>query len=181
MRPSMSVVLLAFVGFRSTPFYPPAECSSPLATAASVDSATLARLTPGQFVLISVNTSRGYGGSIQRGSLTLVRLHEENELVDRQTFAGPRKFWRPFAGRFEMIAGGRTYRDTAEVSAQGLAIGCVDCMDASPTSYTIVAVSPEGFVGRWANNQTGIGVAVDRRGRRLPNPGGFYCARRVES
>jgi len=181
MRPSMFVVLLAFVGCRSTPIYPPADCSPPLTTASPVDSATLARLAPGQFVLLTVNTTRGYGGSVRRGSLIFVRLHADSELVDRQTFAGPRKFWRPFAGRYEMIAGGRTYRDTAEVLAGGLTIGCVDCMDASPTSYTIVAVTPDGFVGRWANNQTGIGVAVDRRGRRLPNPGGFYCARRVES
>jgi len=78
-----------------------------------------------------------------------------------------------------MIAEGRTYRDTARVLAGGLTISCVGCMDACPTSYSIVAVTPEGFAEWWTNGQTGIGVAVDRRGGRLPNPTGFYCARRV--
>lgn len=181
MRLYMPLVLVAVAGCRSTPTYPPADCSPPSTTASLVDSATIARLAPGRFDLITVNTARGYGGYVGRGSLTVVRVGAESERVERWTFAGQRKMWRPLAGHYEIVNKGRAYRDTAEVVAGGLTIGCVGCIDASPTSYNIVAVTPSGFVGWWTNNQTGIGVAVDRRGRRLPNPMGFYCARRAES
>ena len=58
-------------------------------------------------------------------------------------------------------------------------VGCVDCLDGSPTHYAVDAVTAAGFAGRWANYQTSIAVAVDRRGRELPGPSGYFCARRV--
>jgi hypothetical protein len=61
----------------------------------------------------------------------------------------------------------------------GFTLGCVECLDASPTYYRITHITAWGFTGRWINYHTGIGTYVDRRGRRLPDPEGFFCARRL--
>jgi hypothetical protein len=72
-----------------------------------------------------------------------------------------------------------TLNSVAEVDRSTLYIGCRDCTDSSPTHYRIRGVTPGGFWGTWADYQTGIGVLVDSSGKRLPNPEGYYCARRI--
>ena len=148
------------------------------------DSTAVAGLA-GLFRLLTVNTAPGYDGYVGRGGLrlaptdTLERYYVTDLLsgAPRRRAAGE----RPLAGAYE--APDHAYRDTAEVEWGGeggrLYVGCRRCLDGSPTGYRIDWVSPGGFGGRWENAQSGIGVAVDRRGRRLPNPSGHYCATRV--
>jgi ribosomal protein S18 acetylase RimI-like enzyme len=69
--------------------------------------------------------------------------------------------WRPLAGRFEVVHGGRTFGDTVEVTATGMTIGCLQCTDASPTYFAIRAVIASGFAGTWINDQAGIALLGD--------------------
>ena len=181
MRSFTLLILLVVAGCRSAPVHPAADCTPPSTPAAPPESAAVAAISPGRFALVKVNTVRAYGGEIVRGTLNLGRPRGDGDVVERPTIHGPRNFWRPLAGHYETTANGLTYRATAEVWAGAMTVGCVDCMDGSPTIFTIVAVMPDGFVGRWVNNESGIAVPVDRRGRRLPNPGGFYCVHRIGS
>jgi len=56
---------------------------------------------------------------------------------------------------------------------------CQTCFDAQWVYYTITEVRPNGFIGHWVDPQTGIGKLVDRKGRELPNPEGYFCAERI--
>ena len=60
-----------------------------------------------------------------------------------------------------------------------LYLGCRDCFDGSPDKLTIGAVSENGFWGWWRNDQSGIARVVDRHGKALPDPAGYFCARRI--
>jgi len=69
--------------------------------------------------------------------------------------------------------------DPAEWDDGILYRGCRDCMDGSPHELTVGAVSENGFWGWWVNEQAGIGRVVDRNGKPLPDPAGYFCARHV--
>jgi hypothetical protein len=62
-----------------------------------------------------------------------------------------------------------------------LILGCRDCLDGIIVVYRVAAVSPSGFWGTWHDPQTGIGRVVDKNGRFLPDPGGYFCAVRTEA
>jgi hypothetical protein len=64
----------------------------------------------------------------------------------------------------------------AEVDDGVLYLGCRDCADASPDVLQVRRVSAAGFWGPWRNFQSGIGIAVDASGARLPDPVGLFCA-----
>ena len=64
----------------------------------------------------------------------------------------------------------------AEWDAGILYLGCRDCLDGSPEHLRIEAISDHGFWGRWADYQTGIGHIVDKSGKPLPDPAGYFCA-----
>jgi len=51
-------------------------------------------------------------------------------------------------------------------------------MDGSPEHLRIESISDHGFWGRWANLQTGIVRIVDKAGKPLPDPAGYFCAER---
>jgi hypothetical protein len=50
-------------------------------------------------------------------------------------------------------------------------------LDGSTTALTIKRASDQGFSGTWTTS-SGFGYRV-RKGRRVPNPSGFFCARRL--
>jgi hypothetical protein len=159
----------------------PPDCPPIADTSRVALDTTAAAALAGHYDVVSVNTVRGYDGYVSRHRLHLVALDPARRLRTRPSFPGraTRIDTLLLAGRYEWDADGRVYGDTAEVFPRGsLIVGCVLCLDASPTLHTIDALTADGFRGRWSNPQTGIGVAVDERGRRLPNPGGYYCARR---
>lgn len=160
----------------------PRDCPPTTDTSRVTLDTTTAATLAGRYQVVSVNTVRGYGGYVSRHRLALAvpdpahRVRARRPMLRRT----PPPDTLLLAGRYEWEADGRVYGDTAEVLPRGmLVVGCVECLDASPTVHTIDALTADGFRGRWSNPQTGIGVIVDRRGRRLPNPGGYYCARRL--
>lgn len=70
--------------------------------------------------------------------------------------------------------------DTAEVVGARLYLGCHDCLDGAPYELRIIAVTPTEFWGIFEMGMNGRGVvATDSTGRVLPNPAGYYCARRL--
>ena len=74
---------------------------------------------------------------------------------------------------------GRTYSDVVELDSGVVYIGCRDCNDGNPWHLRITAADASGLYGFWNDYQTGIDRVVDRRGRRLPDPAGYFCALRV--
>lgn len=59
-----------------------------------------------------------------------------------------------------------------------LRMGTIDAMDGWGTALEVRWVSPAGFGGQWTSH-SGIAMTVDSAGRRLPDPAGYFCARRV--
>ncbi len=59
-----------------------------------------------------------------------------------------------------------------------LRIGTIDAMDGWDTALEVRWVSPVEFGGEWTSH-SGIAMTVDSLGRRLPDPSGYFCARRV--
>ena len=59
--------------------------------------------------------------------------------------------WRPLVGRYEVRHGGAVHATPAETRRAGFTLGCVVCLDASPTYYRITQITPWGFTGRWIN------------------------------
>jgi hypothetical protein len=173
------LVLAALAGCASVPpMHPPlADCAAPPPGGTPVDSTVIASMLPGRYEVASVTTAKGYGGGASRQVIRLERPAADS-VYSRVRFRVGRQ-WRALVG--SVVPPSDTVRDRApvEVQARRMVIGCIDCFDASPTSYRILAWSAEGFRGTWSNPQSGIGVAIDRRGRRLPNPEGYFCARRL--
>jgi hypothetical protein len=85
---------------------------------------------------------------------------------------------RPVAGVY-MPTDSQYPQDSVEVEGEVLYIGCRLCFDASPDHYRIEWVVDSAFGGTWENLQSGIDRAYDSAGHELPNPGGFFCARRL--
>jgi hypothetical protein len=59
-----------------------------------------------------------------------------------------------------------------------LRMGDVDVPDGTGDDLTVEWLTDEGFGGHWYSD-LGIGRLMDASGRFLPNPAGFFCARRV--
>jgi hypothetical protein len=175
----LALVIGAAAGCLSGRVRPPADCPPPADRAALPDSGAVAGLA-GRYLLVDVTTARGYGGGVARGQLALARPDSASEVVERRGLGGSvRRVWRPLVGRYEAVHDAAVYGTPAEMGRAGFTLGCVECLDASPTYYRITQITSWGFTGRWINYQTGIGTYLDRRGRRLPDPEGFFCARRL--
>jgi hypothetical protein len=60
-------------------------------------------------------------------------------------------------------------------------VGCLGaCLDGSAMSLSLRGVSAAGFVGTWYGTVDHLAIPVDRRGRPLPPPEGYFCARRTD-
>lgn len=64
----------------------------------------------------------------------------------------------------------------AEWDAGTLYLGCRDCLDGSPDHLQIKAIMGRRFWGSWGNSQSGIGKIVDKTGKPVPDPNGYFCA-----
>ena len=166
----------------SRPVQPAPTCPAVLPVGAvPFDTARWSSLA-GRFELETVVTS------IPRMPLARVTLELERADSASRFYHGNRAGNSPRGPRGEILLMGRvrTGRDTAltldsmaEVERGTLYLGCRACTDASPRHYRVLGVTPDGFWGTWTDYQTGIGVLVDAHGNRLPNPAGYYCARRL--
>ena len=67
----------------------------------------------------------------------------------------------------------------AEWDGDTLFLGCRDCLDGSPERLHVRAITPAGLWGSWVDYQTGIGRVLDRNRKELPNPAGYFCAKRT--
>ena len=139
---------------------------TPPAGTSRMRPADIAMLT-GEFEVTLLTTS----GAIERpGAPLTLRLADSAE----RAVAGQRRIG--FTQRTALQLTGRVENQPAEVDDGVLYLGCRDCTDASPSVLEITRVSRAGFWGTWRDFQTGIGVAVDARGARLPDPAGRFCA-----
>ena len=158
------------------------DCPAPPGPAAApVDSAALEGLA-GTYDVTLVNTAPGYGGARRRrGRLHLVRLDSAGRYAMRRGLSSPRRVWRPLAGRYTWGSGAQRAWDSVEVTAVSTRIGCVGaCFDGSHTSLTIRGVGAAGFGGTWYSTINHVAVPIDRRGRALPAPEGYFCAYRTD-
>jgi hypothetical protein len=145
-----------------------------------VDTAALEGLA-GTYDLVLVDTAPGYGGGRRSGRLRLMRLDSADRYAVRRGLSAPRRVWRPLAGRYTWGGGTPPAWDSVEVTAMSARIGCFGgCFDGSHTSLSIRGVSAAGFVGTWYGTINHVAIPVDRRGRPLPPPGGYFCARRSD-
>ena len=69
--------------------------------------------------------------------------------------------------------------DSAEVTHATLFVGCRQCFDAGADGFFIDHISFTGFSGTWYGSM-GNSVRVNSKGRTLPDPGGYFCAQRLE-
>lgn len=132
----------------------------------------------GSYRLVSVNTATGYDGHITEAPLQLAINDTLSRYYIRTLGPYTKNGNRVLAGRHR--ASGFP-PDTVFVEGTRMSVGCPYwmCTDASPTVYRIGWIGRTGFGGRWEDPQDGIAHAVDKRGRRLPNPSGYFCARRI--
>ena len=155
-----------------------ADCFPPSKLFVLPDSEAITALA-GEYEMTTVATVAGYDSTPYRSRLSLRPAPADSARVTHWQPNGVDAQWRPLIGRLEWMSQGQSYSDVVAVYRSSFTVGrAQDCEDCSPTYYSIV-ISPSGFTGRWVDYQTGNVFAVDARGRKLPNPEGYYCARRV--
>ena len=132
----------------------------------------------GEFRLVQIDRSaRDTAPSVRRSTLQLTVADSQQRVSARERRLGNRPRELQMVGRW--IWSTSAAPEQAEVSGNRLYLGCRDCLDASPDQLFVREWTERGFAGDWVNFQTGIGVAVDRRGRPRPVPGGEFCAIRA--
>lgn len=139
----------------------------------------------GSYLLTTIATSSGMDHSPEVTSLTL-RPADTLERYYEVSLRGHRR-----TGNRIMVGQNILRRDNGESATDSVVMQqnpgstqmifgfCSLCFDAQWVYYTITELRPNGFAGRWSDPQTGIGKLVDRNGRELPNPEGYFCADKV--
>jgi hypothetical protein len=132
----------------------------------------------GEYEGTEVTTVRGYQEPVRSGRLVRA-LNDTTSRFDVATIRGPvRRGDGLLAGT--LVSPPYT-RATVATAGPSLVVGCDQCFDASPSIYAIETVESRGLRGRWSDGQTGITRAIDKKGRILPAPSGYACARRIPS
>ena len=180
---ALSLILL--VGCRSIPATSGSLCRPPSDESVhAIPMNTLMQLE-GNYILTTIATSKGVDHSPELTRLTLTRADTLDRFYDVNVRGHRRSGNRVLVGRHTLGEGGAAtpIEDVVVQQSSGstqMIFGfCTLCFDAQWIYYTITEVRPDGFVGRWVDPQTGIGKLVDRNGRELPNPEGYFCADRV--
>jgi hypothetical protein len=70
--------------------------------------------------------------------------------------------------------------DRAEWYAGTLYVGCLNCLDDSPDHLRIMAIMGRSFWGTWDKSQGSLVKFVDKKGKPLPNPKGYFCAEPID-
>ena len=151
------------------------------APVASPDAAPVAKARIGELAgdwqLTVVDTSGSSGTSW--GTITVHLAVPDSATVAqrrRQVVGSFRRSDLQLVGYIPAV--GDRMQEPAEVDNGFLYVGCRDCFDGSPTIYRLLEISRNRFRGSWRNNMTGIAVLVDDKGRRQPDPEGYFCAER---
>jgi hypothetical protein len=135
----------------------------------------------GTYELNTVHTSQGGASYTIAGRLVLMPPDTLRRYYRPRLQSWVRTGDRPVAGVYIPADSGYP-DDIVEVEGEVLYVGCRMCMDASPNHYQITWVLDSAFGGTWENFQTGIWRVYDSAsGRELPNPAGYFCARRLSS
>ena len=157
------------------------RCSRNPASTLPFDS-TRALSLVGAFHLEYVDTTQGTRAS---GGLDLVLW--PNDSAHRYRYMvrqiGRDFGERPFGGTYRYP--GAPWIDPEEpnrgikLNGADIYIGSIAVNDGAGTYLTVRRVGPSGFFGRWTE-EMGIAMLVDSKGRRLPDPAGYFCAWRRE-
>lgn len=139
----------------------------------------------GKYSFTTVATSPGLDRSPVRGELTLKVADTLERYYERRLNGFARAGNRPLVGQLAWHYPDGMVRTQPVVVQQNpgdtqLISGfCDNCHDAMLVYHRIVQLRANGFSGRWSDPQTGIGRVVDKNGRELPDPAGYFCAIRV--
>jgi hypothetical protein len=139
----------------------------------------------GNYKFVTVATSSGMDHSPFNGELTLRVADTLERYYERRLTGFARAGNRPLVGQLAWRESDGKVRTEPVVVQQNpggtqLISGfCVNCFDAMLAYYGISQIRANGFSGSWHDPQTGIGKIVDKDGRALPDPEGFFCAIRV--
>lgn len=137
-------------------------------------------LLAGRFRLISVNTKRGSDFNRVHEMELELRVADSAERAESKV----RRIGHVTRRDLQLVGRASYLPDTlverpqsAEVDAGVLYVGCRGCLDGTPWSLQIDAVSPAGFWGSWQLGLGGsIALRVDKHGGKLPDPEGYFCA-----
>jgi hypothetical protein len=174
---SLSCAVLLSACHTGLPGFRPRCSAAAPAEAIPYDSTRWIELK-GEFNLVDVLTSQGPKAEIARSRIRLDTVRLAERWYRNQGLRGPvgPERFRPVVGTSLSRTGGLTSSEEVEVEGTVLHVGCRRCSDASPTHYTIEAISPRGFWGHWRNYQSGIVYVRGPNGERLPDPAGYFCA-----
>lgn len=180
MRWSVLLVACFGVACHHAAAGPAAACEAVAGRPQKLDTVAVSRLD-GRYTVTQVSTSRGTATSTQRGTLALARNDSVSRYFESHITRRVRRGDRVLAGTLT-LEGGRA--DTVTATTDGLRVGACQfsyCSDAPVSHYSIVEVTPVMVRGYWSTgvNATNY-VYLDARGRRLPDPGGHFCATRLE-
>lgn len=186
MEVRISAVLVVLVGAacqRATTSAPtPARCEPGVPSHAQHPITTKPWVLAGDYELIQVQTQPA-AGVTSSGRLHLARLDSTARAGAVGGAVRDLIGWLEPIRRDSAVWANATSHDPAKpgavVSGQHLILG--DLRDGYAEQLTITAVAPEGFWGWWKAQQ-GIEMAPGADGRQvLPDPGGYFCALRVQS
>jgi hypothetical protein len=120
-----------------------------------------------------------------KGDLLLTRSDTLQEFYEQRLTGYVRAGNRPLVGQVTWHHPDRTVKTEPVVVQQNpgdtqLISGfCANCADAMFVYHKILRVRSNAFSGRWYDPQTGIGKLIDKNGKELPNPEGYFCAERI--
>jgi hypothetical protein len=179
------VALFLLIGCRSIPATSQSEClPPPEGDSGAVPLDALMQLA-GKYRFVTVATSRGVDHSSFSGELTLRVADTLERYYERRRNSFVRAGNRPLVGHLAWPEpSGKVRTEPAVVQqnpggTQMISGFCVNCLDGMLAYYGISQIRANGFSGRWHDPQTGIGKIVDKNGRALPDPEGYFCAIRI--
>jgi hypothetical protein len=178
------LALLLLIGCRSVPLAGRSACvpsSERHSGAIAMDA--LMRL-PGRYTFVTVATSPGLDKWTVQGELTLRAADTLERYYERRIRGIVRAGNRPLVGQLVWHSEGKVRTEPVVVQqnpgdTQLISGFCTECDDATLVYHRIIETRANGFSGRWNDPQTGIVRLIDKNGRELPDPEGYFCAFRV--
>ncbi len=167
------------------------RCTTASMTAEVRFDTTHVRELAGQYdLLLVLTTGREWGASDHHGRL---ELWVRDSLQSHRGVFGPlpHGLERPVGGRFlvaspdsnnawwRRMTAANPDRPGVLLRGNALRMGDQDALDGTGEVLTITHIAPGGFRGRWQQDN-GIAMMIDSvTHQRVPDPAGYFCARRV--
>lgn len=184
------IILISTPGCAPAQVTPQRDCAA-VADTAQVAADALAGLA-GTYEVVFVNSEGEYGDSLGKGTLTLWANDSSRRFASVSDGRALGRFpgERPVAGKFvsqsALVASypntydpDRPNQPAIEMIGHTIYFGGIDMLDGSGERLEITRVRRDGFVGRW-HYDGGIAIVVDTmKGRRVRDPGGYFCAQRT--